>query len=458
MKNNSEELTNNKIAKIKVLLATQNIAIPSYQRPYRWSTKNVADLFLDIKTQTNKKSYRLGSIVFHHDKGELDIVDGQQRILTLFLIVKAILDVRLRKIKRQDIKTILQNLNTPINSFFTRQKFASIESQTNLQKNYVEIKRRVERSDFTEEHIDFLLNKCEVVIFILKEISEAFQFFDSQNSRGRNLNPHDLLKAYHLREFPKHENHLKKEIIKPWENADDEELVNLFNTYLYRIRQWSKGKSARYFNNKQLHIFKGVNFNKVEQLPYMQTLLIAHHYVDNYNQEYHRKIDGHHLVFPFSLDQQIINGRRFFEMIEYYRSMVTGLETDKQQLSEAAKKILDILNTYDERNRTGDKYIRDLFDCAVIFYIDKFGVSKLSEAIEYIFIWAYSCRLKQYAVQLATMDNYAIEKNIFTVIKEAVIPEDILLWPLHSIHAKDLKVTGCDQIVSLFKTMKYYAY
>ncbi len=76
MKNNSEELTNNKIAKIKVLLATQNIAIPSYQRPYRWSTKNVADLFLDIKTQTNKKSYRLGSIVFHHDKGELDIVDG----------------------------------------------------------------------------------------------------------------------------------------------------------------------------------------------------------------------------------------------------------------------------------------------------------------------------------------------------------------------------------------------
>lgn len=34
-----------------------------------------------------------------------------------------------------------------------------------------------------------------------KDISEAFQFFDSQNARGKALYPHDLLKAYHLREM-----------------------------------------------------------------------------------------------------------------------------------------------------------------------------------------------------------------------------------------------------------------
>lgn len=456
MKKNSEKLTNNKIVKVKTLLSSQNIAIPSYQRPYKWSVKNVAELFLDTKTHTDKSAYRLGSIVFHHDNEILNIVDGQQRILTLFLIIKAILDTRFNNISRQDIKTALEDLNVPINSFFTRQTFASIESQINLQKNYAEINRWVQRSDFTEEHIDFLLNKCEVVVFVLEKISEAFQFFDSQNARGRTLNPHDLLKAYHLREFPKDEEHLKEEIIKPWENTDDEELANLFNTYLYRIRQWTKGKSARYFDDKKLHVFKGVNFNKIEQPPYMQSLLISHHYVDKYNNEYHRKIDGQHLTFPFGLDQKIINGRRFFEMIEHYRSVITELETPKQQLSELAKKILKVLNSYDERNRTGDKYIRDLFDCAVIFYIDKFGKLKLSQAIEHIFIWAYRCRLRQYAVQLATMDNYALENNIFTVMRDAVTPEDILLWPIRSINEIDLKVTGCGQIISLFKGMKYY--
>lgn len=39
----------------------------------------------------------------------------------------------------------------------------------------------------------------EVVVLKVNEISEAFQLFDSQNTRGRALDPHDLLKAYHLR-------------------------------------------------------------------------------------------------------------------------------------------------------------------------------------------------------------------------------------------------------------------
>ena len=37
-----------------------------------------------------------------------------------------------------------------------------------------------------------------MVEVVLQDISEAFQFFDSQNARGKDLEPHDLLKAYHL--------------------------------------------------------------------------------------------------------------------------------------------------------------------------------------------------------------------------------------------------------------------
>jgi hypothetical protein len=38
-----------------------------------------------------------------------------------------------------------------------------------------------------------------------------------------------------------------------------------------------------------------------------------------------------------------------------------------------ASKVLSTLGSYERRHRTGDRYVRAMFDCALIFYIDKFG-------------------------------------------------------------------------------------
>ena len=47
----------------------------------------------------------------------------------------------------------------------------------------------------------YILNKCKVSVIEMPEdkLAEAFQLFDSQNNRGKKLEVHDLLKAYHLR-------------------------------------------------------------------------------------------------------------------------------------------------------------------------------------------------------------------------------------------------------------------
>ena len=57
------------------------LAIPPYQRPYKWTAKNVNQLITDILTFSakNTKQYRLGTLVLHNN----EIVDGQQRIVTL---------------------------------------------------------------------------------------------------------------------------------------------------------------------------------------------------------------------------------------------------------------------------------------------------------------------------------------------------------------------------------------
>lgn len=468
------------IINVGTLLQLPDLTIPIYQRPYKWSARNINQLFQDIEKHKAKSAYRLGTIVFHQDDDdaeELNIVDGQQRTLTLVLAVFAIIEQRKDNLERQDLAEQLETLSEHLDDFMQRQHFESEISQRNLHQNYLEVRRLVSRHEFTEHHIDFLLNKCEVVTFTLKDISEAFQFFDSQNARGKDLAPHDLLKAYHLREFSEQEESLKSFTVAGWEALESDELAALFAEYLYRIRHWALGHSARYFGKNDVGLFKGVNVDNIEHFPYVESLRITHHYVDEYNRQYHRKIDGQTRKFPFHLDQMIINGRRFFEMASHYHaqiSLIVDAEHGSEpyfighKLTDNAQLILKTLNgsnkqlKYPARTRTGDKYVRAIFDCALIFYIDKFGDTFLSSAIEKLFIWAYSLRIKQQVVQLATMDNHVMSHNVFRIIKDAIIPSDVLTIALNTLTDTDNKNNlrkanaAKDPLVKLFKGMKYY--
>ena len=72
-------------------------------------------------------------------------------------------------------------------------------SKNNVIENYQFIKNySISDKDTFKK---YLLEICEMVYVQLDDLDEAFQFFDSQNSRGKPLESYDLLKAYHLREM-----------------------------------------------------------------------------------------------------------------------------------------------------------------------------------------------------------------------------------------------------------------
>lgn len=438
------------------LLQYSKLTIPNYQRPYKWTAKNVNQLIDDILIHKKKSSYRLGTIVIHDDGKSLNIVDGQQRTITLILIVKALFEEKNNEFENPILGKLLESINESI----IDPEFSNEISIKNLQDNYREIVRRV--SSFDEEIIVFLLNKCEFIQFVLTDISEAFQFFDSQNARGKDLEPHDLLKAYHLREFSQDDEYIKKQVVDSWESMQTKELASLFGEYLFRIRNWSKGNSSRYFSKDNIDLFKGINIEKIENYPYTEQMRVVHYYVDNYNKNFERKIDCNRSDYPFQIDQTIINGRRFFEMVSHYNKILkTTVNEDKttclfeNQLNENAQEIFKVINNYEGRNRTGDGYVRTLFDCALLFYIDKFGVRDISPVIERIFIWAYSLRLNYEAVQIASMDNYVLyDLNFFRQIKEANNPNEIATLYLRPIEKN--RSTKTDDIEKIFITLRYY--
>jgi hypothetical protein len=135
-----------------------------------------------------------------------------------------------------------------------------------------------------------------------------------------------------------------------------------------------------------------------------------------------RLVDFNPMDYPFQLDLPILNGKRFFEMVSYYENQDRTLFKDKLQ----ENSIIKLLDTYDGKHRTGDKYIRTLFDCALIFYVDKFGIQEIERVIEKLFVWAYKKRLEMQAVYLETIDNYVQETGMFKIMRETYSYKDII--------------------------------
>jgi hypothetical protein len=466
------------IIKIKDFLCKENLTIPEYQRPYKWQPKHVKQLLEDIVLHKDKSAYRIGTAVLYDNiKSEeeikcLKIVDGQQRLITMSLIAHAL---------RLNNESYISKLLNDRAIILLTQTFNNEITKNNIVINFNEIKREV--ANFTEEEIRFFFNKCELVCITLFDISEAFQFFDSQNARGKDLDPHDLLKAFHLREMLTLPEIEREKCIKDWENRNDEELEELFSQYLFRVRRWSKRKNGRYLNKSNASIFKGVSLDNEVGFPFTYPLKINNVFTDEFNGHLHRKIDNNTKNYPFQIDQVVINGKRFFEMISFYQHKIDAIKSihqvnykknregqwifdeqsflrkleflDVKSIDDKVFMILKELATSKGKDRIGDQYVRTLFDCALLYYTDKFGNQDLEKVIVKLFIWSYSLRLDLHSVQLASVDNRAIEwDSIFSIIREATQPKDVHQMYLE--RTSDIRFKNAAEIQNLFKKLGYY--
>lgn len=297
-------------------LLEQRLAIPSYQRPYKWQPKHVNQLIDDVLTHRNKQSYRLGTVVLHRDKlkpayaYELDIVDGQQRQLTLTLFCS------------------LLDKSGEFSAPLLEQKFTSRVSINNLEHSAKVIENRLAgvKDDERKSLLHFVCYKCELIEVTLDDLSEAFQFFDSQNARGKALAPHDLLKAYHLREMMDTTEPAERlRHVSLWEQSisPDDESANLhiiMGEFLFRLRRWLDGDYGVQFSRHNLEVFKGVNLSTTDY-QYVQPMLALDFAIEHYNNDLTRKWDKQSKNYPFQVNQVIINGKRFFEYIQHYKSL-----------------------------------------------------------------------------------------------------------------------------------------
>ena len=270
---------------VKQLLETgkaNSFIIPEYQRPYAWGIDQIETLFEDLWEFTasiagtdSKSTYFLGSVVsYENEKGEQEIIDGQQRITSLFLLLRAIYT----KLKEADTPTkealnFMSQIEPAIwrtNKFSGEVDYSSIllESRVmnnegnqilreilktgtvqqgandNYSKNYKKLqelfdKACEENALMIYEFIYVLLNQAILLPITADTQDTALTIFSTLNDRGLPLSDADIFKAKIYNRLDGKE---KATFIERWKELDEkamdtsESIQQLFYYYMFYLR------------------------------------------------------------------------------------------------------------------------------------------------------------------------------------------------------------------------------
>ncbi|OFC36815.1 DUF262 domain-containing protein [Acidithiobacillus caldus] len=428
-------------------LLEERLHIPPYQRPYSWRPETALQMLDDLREacgQSNDVPYVLGAVILHRDKEDvLNVVDGQQRLLTLRILLN-----------------LLDNPRAYVNIIIENSKGAPLIVRviTALRREIGSSQRvladsggqnSAERTSARTDHLArFIRDRCQLIRIETDDIDEAFRIFDSQNYRGKPLAPHDLLKAYHLRVMRDDAPAMKAALVADWEAAGDEALGRLFSIYLYRIARWLRGESAPQFTAQDIELFKGIDPSR-GHTPYARyhgTAQLAAGMLSESMKPCQGQTDAPtsartamHARFP--LDAPWLAGRSFFERIAFLLDELNCLaqeafEGDYKKFTfydweTAAKEESNLKPAHGRCPELKEspanrryRYVCELYLAAALYYTNKFGVEAFREARDRLFAWAYAARWNLLRVQYRSIDNLARgkdapEESLFARIRNA---------------------------------------
>ena len=264
--------------------------IPEYQRPYDWTYEEIETLFEDLwefaSTSGGSEkdgTYFLGCIVsYKNENKEDEIIDGQQRITSLFLLLRAIY-TKLSTIENptdsskhfcKEIENtiwmqnkltgqvnydkilltsnVINNEGNEILKNILKTGIADTKAKDNYSQNYIKFQELFDEHAQTDplriyEFIYALLNQVIVLPITADSQDTALTIFSTLNDRGKPLSDADIFKA-------KIYNHLtgaeKEEFIYKWKSLEaeakeaKETIQQLFYYYMFYLRAEENDKKT----------------------------------------------------------------------------------------------------------------------------------------------------------------------------------------------------------------------
>ena len=207
-------------------IGNEQFVIPSYQRRYSWSRKNILALFQDINLLSHlpddDDGHFFGSLLLHSSNpysifNQLEVVDGQQRLTTLTILLKSI-EKAYRRMGYIEMSTsinskLLKSVHFRGGMLITNNKlvlgnldqldYDNIMSETEgefsnikLQDAMIymdELVNNFERNGL-DEFFEKLTNISQIVRLDVANVKHAYKLFETINNRGAQLSKTDIIK------------------------------------------------------------------------------------------------------------------------------------------------------------------------------------------------------------------------------------------------------------------------
>ena len=210
------------------LLNEDTYAIPLYQRNFAWTYDEIEQLLNDVADafQENRDNYYIGTLVVNKENDLFKIIDGQQRTTALNLIALALKhEFGFDRLKAVNLTfPARKKSNENIQKLFTKQKISE-DDENELTRGYGHAKDALkkvlgERQLEIQYFVDYLFDNVIIFRSILPKDLDLNLYFERFNSRGEQLEAHEILKAQMMAKFGENQEMAQK-FARIWDACAD---------------------------------------------------------------------------------------------------------------------------------------------------------------------------------------------------------------------------------------------
>ena len=196
---------------IKELFSSDDYVIPIYQRNYEWGEPQITQLIQDIVDYIVKDNnrYYIGSLIAYERKLEggviYETIDGQQRLTTLTILLSVIKkeypSIELSWYKKLnlsfDSRIIASNT---LSYLFNGESLDNKECNVPIRQGYCDVKKSLAKiladNKLTIKNFcEYFFEKVTILRVLVPEDTDLNHYFEIMNSRGEQLEKHEILKA-----------------------------------------------------------------------------------------------------------------------------------------------------------------------------------------------------------------------------------------------------------------------
>ena len=259
------------------LLNEDTYAIPLYQRNFAWTYDEIEQLLNDVADafQENRDNYYIGTLVVNKENDIFKIIDGQQRTTALNLIALALKhEFGFDRLKAVNLTfPARKKSNENIQKLFTKQKISEGD-ENELTRGYGHAKDALkkvleERQLDPQSFVDYLFEKVIIFRSILPEDLDLNLYFERFNSRGEQLEAHEILKAQMMAKFGT-DQEMAQKFAKIWDACAefDKPVASQFKMRRKRADDFQERERifGWHFTNYSFHnIYNDIDFHQNER-------------------------------------------------------------------------------------------------------------------------------------------------------------------------------------------------